>query len=383
MARLDRLLRPALHLIPPIALVALVAMLWTRGCGDDPPAPPPPPPVPADLGADEQATVALFERASPSVVHVAALELVRNPFSGDGSAAEVPHGTGTGFIWDAAGHVVTNCHVVTQFDGRGNAVAKFDTCVIAFADKSTRRAKVIGRAPSYDLAVLEFTEQGPLPPPLDIGTSAGLRVGQKTFVIGNPFALDQTLTTGIISGLNRQITSLTGRPIFDVIQTDAAINLGNSGGPVLSSQGKVIGIATQILSPSGGSAGIAFAIPADLARRIVPDMIRRGGDYERPMVGVRLAPDDMAERNGIDGLLVGSVVPGSPAAEAGMTGVQITRDGAMVPGDVILSADGVRFRMADDLHRFLDTRDAGADIVLRVRRGEDERDVRIRLGAGW
>lgn len=218
-----------------------------------------------DLAADEKATIGLFERARGSVVYISTAQLVedvwtRNVFS-------VPQGTGSGIIWDAAGHVVTNLHVI-----RGASEA-----TIRLADGRSYRASLVGVSPEHDIAVLKIGVAFRAPPAIPIGTSGDLKVGQKVFAIGNPFGLDWTLTTGIVSALDRTLQDQEGRNTIDhLIQTDAAINPGNSGGPLLDSSGRLIGMNTMIYSPSGGSAGIGFAVPVDTLMQVVPGIIRGG-----------------------------------------------------------------------------------------------------------
>jgi S1-C subfamily serine protease len=216
------------------------------------------------LAADELANIEVFKRLSPSVVHITTLEVARDFFSR--SVQQVPRGTGTGFVWDSQGHVVTNFHVI-----QGGDAAR-----VTLADQSTHRATLVGAFPDRDLAVLKINLPRERLHPIPVGTSRDLQVGQKVYAIGNPFGLDQTLTTGIVSALNREIDSVNQRTIRGVIQTDAAINPGNSGGPLLDSAGRLIGVNTAIYSPSGGSAGIGFAIPVDEVNRIVPRLIKEG-----------------------------------------------------------------------------------------------------------
>jgi S1-C subfamily serine protease len=217
-----------------------------------------------DLGADEQATIDQFKAASASVVHVTNVAVRRDPFSL--RAREIPRGTGTGFIWDTDGFIVTNYHVV---DG-ANMVR------VVLADDSTYESSQIWGYPNKDLAVIRINAPKGKLKPIVVGTSRDLQVGQKTLAIGNPFGLDQTLTTGVVSALNREIESANGVPIRGVIQTSAAINPGNSGGPLLDGAGRLIGVNTAILSPSGTFAGIGFAIPVDEVNRIVPQLIAKG-----------------------------------------------------------------------------------------------------------
>ena len=217
-----------------------------------------------ELAADEKSTIALFEKSRDSVVYINTLQLVQDVWTRDVFA--VPRGTGSGFIWDGAGHVVTNFHVI-----RGASQA-----TVKLVDGRDYQAALVGASPAHDIAVLRIGVGFKRPPPVPVGTSADLKVGQKVYAIGNPFGLDQTLTTGIISALNREIDSVNDRKIRNVIQTDAAINPGNSGGPLLDSAGRLIGINTAIYSPSGASAGIGFAVPVDTGMRVVPQLIKSG-----------------------------------------------------------------------------------------------------------
>jgi S1-C subfamily serine protease len=216
------------------------------------------------LQADELANINLFKQASPSVVNITSLGVQRDMFSMN--VQQVPRGTGTGFVWDAQGHIVTNFHVIQG--GQGARVT--------LSDQSVYDAKLVGAFPDRDLAVLQIDAPKEKLPPLAMGSSRDLVVGQRVYAIGNPFGLDQTLTMGIVSALNREIESFNNRTIRGVVQTDAAINPGNSGGPLLDSAGRLIGVNTQIASPSGASAGIGFAIPVDEVNRIVPRRTRPG-----------------------------------------------------------------------------------------------------------
>ena len=236
-----------------------------------------------DLAADEKATIELYERLRPSVVNVTSMANHRDPFSLN--VEQVPEGTGSGFIWDEVGHVVTNYHVIRDSDA----------AVVTLADQSTWKATTVGVFPDKDIAVLHIDAPRNKLPPIPVGRSDDLLVGQKTFAIGNPFGLDQTLTTGIISAVGREIESVTKRPIKNVIQTDAAINPGNSGGPLLDSAGRLIGVNTAIISPSGTSAGIGFAIPVDEVKRVVPQLIK-DGKISRAGLGIQLATDQLAKQ---------------------------------------------------------------------------------------
>src|SRR5215831_8022333 len=235
----------------------------------------------------ERMSIEIFERVSPSVVQVVgrAGALEAPPSEGENG----PTQSGTGFVWDAAGHIVTNDHVV---EGTGSLAVRL-------ASGQVLRAQIVGTAPNYDLAVIRVDNTRSLPPPIPIGASDDLKVGQLVFAIGNPFGLDQTLTTGIISALKRRLPTSGGREITNVIQTDAAINPGNSGGPLLDSAGRVIGVTTAILSPSGTNAGIGFAIPIDSVNRVVPELIRRGS-VPTPGIGIVAANEAAATRAGVE-----------------------------------------------------------------------------------
>jgi 2-alkenal reductase len=236
----------------------------------------------ASLSDFEHSTITVFERVSPSVVQVAARASSSGPFTQDSSGRAA---SGTGFIWDGAGHVVTNDHVV---QGAQELAVRLATGEVA-------QAELVGVAPNYDLAVIRIKDARRLPPPVSVGSSADLKVGQLALAIGNPFGLDQSLTTGIISALKRRLPTNSGREIANVIQTDAAINPGNSGGPLLDSAGRVVGVTTAILSPSGTNAGIGFAIPVDIVNRIVPQLIR-DGRVPTPGIGIIAADEAVATR---------------------------------------------------------------------------------------
>ena len=318
-----------------------------------------------ELAATEMTTIEIFERASPAVVYITTLERRR---SGRLSfnVHDIPKGTGSGFVWDDRGHVVTNFHVVAE----GNAFR------VTLADQSSFEATLIGAEPSKDLAVLRVKGAGL--PPLPIGTSADLRVGQSVYAIGNPFGLDHTLTTGVVSALGREIKAANGRTIGDVVQTDAAINPGNSGGPLLDSAGRLIGVNTAIYSPSGGSSGIGFAVPVDTVRRVVPQLIEFGRVI-RPGLGVSLVADATQRRLGLAGPMIASVQPGSPAAHAGLRGPSEGRLGRIVMGDVVTHVDGKRTPTADALLGVLEDSEVGEAVEVTVRRGGSQRTVTVVL----
>jgi len=313
------------------------------------------------LGADELAHIELFKKASPSVVHITTLATQRDMFSMN--VQQVPRGTGTGFVWDDAGHIVTNFHVV-----QGGSGAK-----VTLADQSTHDAQLVGYFPDRDLAVLKIAVDKARLPPLAIGTSKDLIVGQRVYAIGNPFGLDQTLTTGVVSALNREIESFNQRTIRGVIQTDAAINPGNSGGPLLDSAGRLIGVNTQIASPSGASAGIGFAIPVDEVNRIVPHLIR-DGRYTRPALGVSAAAANVQRALNLPkGVVLTQVVPGSPAAKAGLQPFRRGSRGEIVGGDIITAVNDEAVAGLDDMLTTLERRRVGDTVTLTLWRGGQTR----------
>ena len=311
-----------------------------------------------DLAADERSTIEIFERLSPSVVYITTSEQVLDLRTRN--VMEVPRGTGTGFLWDEHGHVITNYHVLED------AQAAY----VRLANHRIYEASLVGISPELDIAVLRIGNRGAATP-VPIGTSADLKVGQKVMAIGNPFGLDYTLTTGVISALNRTINAEDGRAIDNLIQTDAAINPGNSGGPLIDSAGRVIGMNTAILSSTGHSAGIGFAVPVDTINRVVPRLIAYGR-YVRPTLGI-LSDDDLSARllegAGVRGVLVLQVQSGSPAARAGLQGASVDSGGDWVGGDVILAVDGVPVDSVEALIDVLDQHAVGDAVRLSVYRG--------------
>ncbi len=308
----------------------------------------------------ERTTIQVFERVSPSVVQVVGLpaEAGQMPVENEGTGVQ----SGTGFIWDAAGHAVTNDHVV----------ASAGRLAVRFASGEVVRADLVGAAPNYDLAVIRIHSARQLPPPVAIGSSADLQVGQIAYAIGNPFGLDQSLTSGIISALKRRFPTSSGREIANVIQTDAAINPGNSGGPLLDSAGRVIGVTTAIISPSGSNAGVGFAIPVDTVNRIVPELIRNGR-VPTPGIGIVAASEGDATRIGVEGVVIVRTAPGSPAERAGLRGVDRV-SGAL--GDVITAVNGKPVRRLSDLTEVLEQVGVGQNVQLTVIRNGQSRTVR-------
>lgn len=293
----------------------------------------------ADLTSEEKGTIAIFRHNNPSVVYISTVKRVINVWTRD--IAEVPSGTGTGFLWDNKGHIITNYHVVEQ-----NKTAR-----VRLNNKKTYTARIIGRSKRHDIAVLKLEGVKDLPRPIQPGSSKSLIVGQKVYAIGNPFGLDHTLTTGIISALGRTIKNSTLN-MDDLIQTDAAINPGNSGGPLLDSAGRLIGMNVAIYSPSGASAGIGFAIPVDKVNRVVPNLIKNGR-YIRPHVGITAndtANKLLIKELGIKGLLILEVEQDSPADKAGLIDSTLV-NGDLILGDVIQAVNG---KAVEDLNDFLD-----------------------------
>lgn len=311
------------------------------------------------LSDAEKATIDIFERVSPSVVQVAVRSAV-NPLMGEEGQGG---SSGTGFVWDRDGHLVTNNHVVAS----GGEIA------VRFASGEVSRVDLVGTAPNYDLAVLRIRSVRELPPPVALGSSSDLKVGQSAFAIGNPFGLDQSMTSGIISALKRRLPTHGGREIANVIQTDAAINPGNSGGPLLDSAGRLIGVTTAIISPSGSNAGIGFAVPVDVVNRIVPELIRNGR-VPTPGIGIVAAGEDVSTRLGVEGVIVVRTAPGSPAERAGIRGVNFSTGSV---GDIITAVEGKPVRRLSDLTDALEQAGAGKTVRLTVKRGSDTRDVNV------
>ncbi len=341
---------------------------------------PPPVQVPAEVSAaamsgvsatgNEQDVISLFERATQSVAFVTTYSSSRSAFSLN--AMEVPAGTGSGIVWDKQGRVLTNFHVIRNASG-----AK-----ITLANNKTYDASLVGYDADKDIAVLQIDAPGSDLVPIPLGESKSLRVGQNTFAIGNPFGLDHTLTTGVLSGLGREMKSPTGRVISNCIQTEAAINPGNSGGPLLDSRGRLIGMNTSIYSPSGASAGVGFAIPVDTMKAIAGALIENGRII-RPVIGISYLESSQARALGITkGVLVLDVPDGSPADEAGLRGTQRSGAGSVEFGDVIIELDGTEISNEADLFRALDDHKVGDTVKIKVyNMSEGERIVKLKLGA--
>ena len=317
---------------------------------------------------DEANNIEIYSKASPSVVFVTNTALVRNnPFSRN--VQEIPRGAGTGFIWDQSGLIVTNYHVVQD----ANKV------MIRLQDQSNWEAELVGLSPDKDLALLRINAPSEKLTPLPLGESSSLQVGRKVVAIGNPFGLDTTLTVGVVSALGREMTSLTNRTIRDVIQTDASINPGNSGGPLLNSMGQLVGVNTQILSPSGANAGIGFAIPVDTVKRVIPQLQEFGREI-RPVLGISNLNDTISQQNGIQGVIIGDVTSGLGAQEAGLIGLQQDERGNVILGDVIVGIENMDVANNDDLLNALEQFQPGDVVeVLTRRRNQSEMSFEVEL----
>ncbi len=319
------------------------------------------------LCAEERSRIEVFKRASPGVVSVANKAIVQDFFTA--RIYEVPQGVGSGFVWDKQGHLVSNFHVVY----RASAIR------VTLHDGSVYEAEVVGADPDHDIVVLRINAPPERLTPLPLASSRNLQVGQTVLAIGNPFGFDTSLSMGVVSALGRNIQSMTGRTIYDVIQTDAAINPGNSGGPLLNSSGRVIGMNTAIVSPSGAYAGVGFAVPVDVIRRIVPQLIARGVAQQAGL-GLQLVHPIVAQRLGVEeGLVVLRTQPRGPADRAGLQGLRKNRRGQIEMGDILLEAAGRRLRTADDLMAVLDQCQAGEWVELLIRRGSTLRTVQVQL----
>ena len=322
-----------------------------------------------DLAASELTNIDIFREASPSVVFITTLADRVNFWTRD--ITRIPRGTGSGFLWDEHGHIVTNFHVIQ------NASAVH----IRLNDQRSYKAAFVGASPDHDIAVLRMPITSDMPKALPIGTSHDLLVGQAMYAIGNPFGLDYTLTTGVVSALNRSLDTENGTTIDGLIQTDAAINPGNSGGPLLDSAGRLVGINTAIYSPSGAYAGIGFAVPIDTVNRVVPQLIAHGR-YQRPRLGI--TSDDrisqrITEKTGVRGVVIIGVERGSPAEAAGLRGARIVDGGELLVGDIILSLGEQRIENSESLLDALEQHRIGDRVALRYLRGRDEQEVQVVL----
>lgn len=325
-------------------------------------------PIPDDLLASERNSIEIFRDSAPQVIFVHNLRMVRDFFSWD--ETQVKQGAGSGFVWDKEGHIVTNFHVI----------AEADKIAVTMKDGQNYPAKLIGAEPRKDIAVLKIKMKSqPMRVFSDkLADSSQILVGQKAIAIGNPFGLDHTLTTGVVSALGRSFPSIGGVTIRDMIQTDASINPGNSGGPLLDSRGHLIGMNTAIYSRTGSSAGIGFAVPSNTIRRIVTQLIKHGKVIQ-PGLGVTRIDDGIAARFGIRGVIIADVLKGGPAAKAGLLGTRRDGQGRIVFGDVIIGLNEEKVGNYDDLYNALEKRKAGESVEVTVNRNGERKKVKLEL----
>jgi S1-C subfamily serine protease len=318
-----------------------------------------------ELAPFEQSFVEIFQKASASVAHISTSSLVRT-YSG----VTEQQGSGSGFVWDKAGTIVTNHHVV-------NGARE----VLVTVDGHNYLADVLNSSPSHDLAILKLRGRAANLQPITIGNSAELQVGQTTIAIGNPFGFDQTMTTGIVSALNRTLKSKEGNMMRGLIQVDAAINPGNSGGPLLDSAGRLIGVTTAIYSPNGANTGLGFAVPVDVVNLIVPRLI--AGKPTTALLGVRTDFERMTLEPSLgfrSGAIVTEVVDGYGARAAGLRPFKIAEDHSIREyGDVIVAIDGQPVRSFSELPRVLSSRNSGDVVKVTAIRGLPENPVQITL----
>src|SRR6267143_4984741 len=322
------------------------------------------------LATDEQNNIEVYKAASPGVVYIQSTTMTRDFF---GMFSRPVEGAGSGSVIDEQGDILTNYHVI----------ADAEKLTVSFGSGKAYTAKVVGRDPDTDLAVIKLLETPKEALTIvPMGDSDKLIVGQKVLAIGNPFGLDRTLTTGVISGLQRPIRALNGRQIEGAIQTDASINPGNSGGPLLDSHGRMIGINSQIESPSGASAGVGFAIPINIAKRVVPELVKNG-EVRRPKLGVTTrAVESLSNQVRLpvsSGALIINVVPDSGAARAGLRGIVQTEDGDVEIGDIIVGLDGQKVSNNDDLYRALDKHQVGDTVNVDIYRDGRQMTVPVKL----
>ncbi len=309
----------------------------------------------------EKTTISIFNAAAPSVVYI----FTENAVTGFFGTRQVRQGAGSGFLWDEAGHVVTNFHVI---QGARRIQVRLDS-------GEAIDATLVGSSPDHDLAVVRLRRSLDGIQPIPVGDSSNLQVGQTVLAIGNPFGLSRTLTTGVISALDRRLPTATGREVVGVIQTDAAINPGNSGGPLMDSSGRLIGVNTAIISGSGSSAGIGFAVPVDVVNTVVPQLIAKG-KFPRPGIGIAVLDDEAAASLGVVGVVINQVMPDSEAERAGLQGIDYRQ---RILGDVIVGVGGKPVTTTDEFVRALQNFDIGGTVTLQVRQGTQVRDVAVTI----
>ena len=323
------------------------------------------------LVTDEENNIEVYRAISPGVAFISTTSYQQN-WWGD---IQEGRGNGSGSVIDNQGHILTNYHVIEGAQ----------RMTVNFGGEKVYPAKLVGGDPDTDLAVIKVDAPANELTLVPFGDSDKLVVGQKVLAIGNPFGLDRTLTTGVISGLQRPIRARNDRPVDAATQTDASINPGNSGGPLLDKYGKMIGINSQILSPAGGSVGVGFAVPINTAKRVIPQLIQYG-EVRRPKLGADLRAVDELLANGYrlpveEGLLIGAVQPGGAAANAGLRGLSRDTDGSVLLGDILMTIDGEKVNNVDDLYRILDRKQIGETVNAEVYRAGSRVKMPIRLTA--
>ncbi|MCY4644996.1 MAG: trypsin-like peptidase domain-containing protein [Bacteriovoracales bacterium] len=328
----------------------------------------------------EKNNVEVYRRVVPSVVNVSTFKKGRTWEYG---TVEVPRGAGSGIVWDKDGHIITNYHVIAGVMGRRGSPGKAKSAKLTvsfFMDKVQYEATYVGGEPNKDIAVIKLKKRPSKLGPIELGTSKGLRVGQGAIAIGNPFGLDHTMTAGIISATGRQIESVGGATIRGVIQTDADINPGNSGGPLVDTSGKLIGMNTMIVSRSGSSAGLGFAVPVDTIKRIVKEIIQYG-EVKRPGLGITLVTDEIIKRRFeiSKGVIVGSVQQGGPAQKAGIEGMKQDRWGRIYLGDVLIKIGDTEVNNFDDIYHTLEKYKVGQKVTITYVREGKKKSASLRL----
>jgi S1-C subfamily serine protease len=319
------------------------------------------------LTEDERNTIEVVRKTKNSVVFITNLQYLRDFFFT--SDELVPQGSGSGFVWDDRGHIVTNFHVIDEG-------VKY---MVSLPDQRQVEATLVGRDETKDIAVLKLGEPVPGLAPVTIGTSRDLQVGQKVIAIGNPFGFDHTVTKGIVSALGRTMPGAGGVSIREMIQTDASINPGNSGGPLLDSAGELIGMNTVIVSPSGASSGVGFAVPVDTVKKVVPQLIQFGKVTRPDIGGVSFVRDEAARRAKVEGAVVLEVTRSSRAYGLGLRGLYRDSYGRLRIRDVIMAIDQMKIKSYDDLFAALDGYKIGDSVILTVERDGESRQIKIQL----